>query len=243
MGKSAHRRIIRKIDLEIFLSQITPFPNPKVNLEQYLISANVAATMLHTAAYCNDDIIGRTVLDLGCGTGRLSLGAAFLGACTVLGIDLDKEAIRSAFENAQRMELRQKTQWITGDIKIVNGRFDTVIQNPPFGVQKRNADRSFLEKALEVGETIYSLHNHPIIDDHLMKELKNAPSRILQISPSPFLQEYIDHLGGSIESVYAMPMFIPHYFTFHQKARHEIIVDFYIIRNKRKENHHSILNI
>jgi putative methylase len=230
MGESAQKRIIRRIELEIFLSQIKSVPFPKADLEQYLISESVAATMLHTAAYHYNDIVGRNILDLGCGTGRLSLGAAFLGADEVFGIDLDKEAVRSALENSRRTELGQRTNWITGDLRIVRGKFDTVLQNPPFGVQKRNADRAFLEKALEVGDAIYSLHNHPRMDIQLMNKLKSAPSKMLQVSASPFLKEYIERLGGSIQSVYAMPMTLPRAFTFHKKAKHEIIVDFYIIK-------------
>jgi len=233
MGVSSQRRIVRRIDLEIFLSQIKPVPFPEVTLEQYLISESVAANMLHTAAYCYDDIVGRRVLDLGCGTGRLSIGAAFLGADATIGVDLDKEAIRSAFENSRKTQLSQKVQWIAGDIGAINGRFDTVLQNPPFGVQRRNADRGFLEKALAVGNTIYSLHNHPILDTQLMKRIKNAPSKMLQVFPSPFLKKFIETLGGSIVSVYAMAMPISRSFSFHRKAKHEIIVDFYIIKNKQ----------
>jgi putative methylase len=230
MGESAQKRIIRRIELEIFLSQIKSVPSPKADLEQYLISESVAATMLHTAAYCYDDIMRRSILDLGCGTGRLSLGAAFLGADEVLGIDLDKEAVKSAFENSRRTKLDQKTNWIIGDLGVVKGKFDTVLQNPPFGVQKRNADRVFLEKALEIGDAVYSLHNHPRLDIQLMKKLKSVPSRILQVSASPFLKNYIEHLGGSIQAVYAMPMALPRAFTFHKKEKHEIIVDFYVIK-------------
>ena len=58
--------------------------------------------MLYIAAYTNNDIIGKRVLDLGCGTGRLGLGAAFLGAETVLGVDIDKSALKVAVENSKK---------------------------------------------------------------------------------------------------------------------------------------------
>jgi predicted RNA methylase len=35
----------------------------------------------------------QTYLDLGCGTGRLALASAFLGAKSVVGIDINKTAI------------------------------------------------------------------------------------------------------------------------------------------------------
>ena len=119
--------------------------------------------MLYIAAYANDDIVGRTVLDLGCGTGRLALGASYLGA-GVVGVDVDRLAIKTAAENSLKVDLAGNVQWIIGDINAIIGRFDTVLQNPPFGVQTREADRAFLVKALEVGNCVYSLHNHPKID-------------------------------------------------------------------------------
>ena len=56
--------------------------------------------MLYIAAYANNDIIGKTVLDLGCGTGRLALGASYLGAENVVGVDIDRLAIKTAVENS-----------------------------------------------------------------------------------------------------------------------------------------------
>src|SRR4030067_1617367 len=102
MGKPSQKRLIRKLDLELFLSRIKPHSDPKADLEQYTISESVAATMLYLAAYTYDNIIGKTVLDLGCGTGRLALGAAFLGAEMVVGVDLDRVAVTLAFENAEK---------------------------------------------------------------------------------------------------------------------------------------------
>lgn len=128
--------------------------------------------MLYIAAYANNDIIGKTVLDLGCGTGRLALGASYLGALNVVGVDLDKLAIETAVENSLKASLAENVQWIIGDISAIVGRFDTVLQNPPFGVQTRKADRAFLAKALEVGNSVYSLHNHPQTDKQLIKQLK-----------------------------------------------------------------------
>jgi putative methylase len=170
------KRIVRKLELELLLSQIVPYPSPKPSLEQYTIPADVAATMLYIAAYSYGDIVDKTVLDLGCGTGRLALGAAFLGAKQVVGVDIDKDAVKVAFENSVRTDLKEKVQWITGDIDAVDGNFDTVLQNPPFGVQRRKADRKFLEKALESGKVVYSLHKCPDEDKAFIKKLKASKS-------------------------------------------------------------------
>ena len=110
MGKPSQERLIRKLDLELFLSEIAPQSNPKTHLEQYTISQSVAATMLYIAAYKNSDIYRKKVLDLGCGTGRLALGASFLGAKSVVGIDIDRVSIETAIENSLKTKLHKNVQ-------------------------------------------------------------------------------------------------------------------------------------
>lgn len=45
---------------------------------------------------------GKKVLDVGCGSGVLSIAAAFLGAEEVLGIDIDDQAVISSRENVEK---------------------------------------------------------------------------------------------------------------------------------------------
>ncbi|HLN89309.1 MAG TPA: METTL5 family protein [Candidatus Binatia bacterium] len=231
MGEHAQRRLIRKLDLERFLSTVAQQPNPQVRLEQYTVSEQLAANMLYIAAYTNDDVVGKSVLDLGCGTGRLALGASYLGAESVIGIDIDRSAINTAHKNSEKVNLTQSVEWILGDICAVIGRFDTVMQNPPFGVQTREADRPFLVKALEVGDFIYSLHCHPEVDARLIKQLKDSRD-FLQVSASPFLERFITQHGGIVTAVYAMLMTIPRMFDFHTKLKHDFVIDLYIIKKK-----------
>jgi putative methylase len=228
MGEHAQKRLIRKLDLERFLSKVAPQPNPQVHLEQYTVSEQIAANMLYIAAYVNDDVVGKSVLDLGCGTGRLALGASFVGAGDVVGIDIDRSAIQTASANSKKVGLGS-VQWVLGDIGAVVECFDTVLQNPPFGVQTREADRAFLVKALEVGRSIYSLHSHPEVDARLIKQLK-ASQGFLQVQASPFLERFIAQHGGSVNAVYAMVMTIPRMFDFHTKLKHDFVIDMYIIK-------------
>ena len=233
MGEHAQKRLIRKLDLERFLSQVAPQPIPQVHLEQYTISEKIAANVLYIAAYANDDIIDKSVLDLGCGTGRLALGALFLGARDVLGVDIDRLAIKTAFENSKKASLDAGVQWGLGDINAVVGRFDTVLQNPPFGVQTRKADRAFLIKSLEAGNSVYSLHNHPEVDKQLIKQLK-ASQGFLQVPTSPFLERLVMKHEGFVTAVYAMLMTIPRMFEFHKKLKHEFVIDLYVIKKKER---------
>ena len=231
MAKPTQKRLVRKIDLELFLSRIAPHPSPQASLEQYTTSETVAATMLYIASYANDDIPGKTVLDLGCGTGRLGLGAAFLGAKSVVGVDIDRAAIVYASGASRQANLENRIQWVVGDIATVKGKFDTVLQNPPFGVQTRTADRKFLEKALEVGCRVYSFHNHPQNDKQLASRLGDSSIDLIQVRPSPFIERFVKAHNGSVKAVYAMLMTIPHMFNFHTKKNYAFVVDLYVLES------------
>jgi len=231
MAKPTQKRLVRKIDIELFLSRIAPHTSPQASLEQYTTSETAAATLLYIAAYANDDVPGKTVLDLGCGTGRLGLGAAFLGAKNVVGVDIDRAAIAYASGASRRANLENRVQWIVGDIVAIRGKFDTVLQNPPFGVQTRTADRKFLEKALEVGCRVYSFHNHPHHDEQLASRLGGSNIDLLQVPPSPFIERFVAAHNGSVKAVYAMLVTIPRMFTFHTKKNYAFVVDLYVLES------------
>jgi putative methylase len=160
------------------------------------------------------------------------LGAAFLGAKNAVGIDIDRAAVNTATKNAAEAGLPDKVQWIVGDIEAVRGRFDTVVQNPPFGVQNRRADRRFLKKALMVGKTVYSLHKSLHDSEILVKRLQATADGVLQVSPSRFMEGYIVKCGGYVKTVYSLVMTIPHMFSYHKKKKHEFVVDLYVIGNR-----------
>lgn len=229
------KRLVRKLDLEMAISRTDPHPSPKAHLEQYTIPPDVAAELLYIAAYTHDDIIGKTIADLGCGTGRLAIGSILLGARTALGIDIDRAAVRTARNNADKMGVKTRTQWIAADIAAIHGSFDTVVQNPPFGVQTRQADRRFLEKALEIGNHVYSIHKSDRAKPVHIRKPTRRMHKLMPVYSSHFLEKFIDKRGGRITAIYTMPMTIPRLFDFHTKPKHRFAVDLYVITRAKPQ--------
>jgi putative methylase len=191
---------MKKKELEIVLQRVEPFQDPSPGLEQYSTPADIAADLLFTA-YSQGDIEGLTVLDLGCGTGILAIGAALLGATRSVGVDKDEGALRQAAHNAARAGA--SVELIEAEVQEIELRADTVIMNPPFGAQRRHADRPFLEKAMQVSDVIYSLHN---------------------ASTQDFLLKLVSSCAAHAEIQKRYKFEIPHTFAFHKKAKKDVEV-------------------
>jgi putative methylase len=65
--------------IEIILSQLLPYSNPKLKLEEYSLDSKSAAKILSVAGLIYNDITNKRIIDLGCGTGILAIGAALIG--------------------------------------------------------------------------------------------------------------------------------------------------------------------
>jgi len=65
------------------------------------------------------------VLDLGCGSGILSVAAAKLGARSVLAVDIDSESVRATDENAQVNGVAAKIEILRGSLDTLNSRTPT----------------------------------------------------------------------------------------------------------------------
>ena len=145
------------------LAVVAGFENPQAALEQYPTPPELAAHVVHVADL-NGDVEGRTVVDLGAGTGMFTLGAALRGPARAVGIEIDRDALLIARENRRRVGTRTEIHWSHADATRAPIRPDgptTVVMNPPFGAQHGNehADRAFLSTAADIADVSYSVHN------------------------------------------------------------------------------------
>jgi len=155
------KEISSKSRLAIALSKLEGFKEPKVSVEQYTVDSEIGAFALWNGLM-KGDIRQKVSVDLGCGTGILGIGAMLLGAKRVFFVDSESSALEIAKSNLEKVKsefhIEGEAVFACKDIKEFSEKCDTVIENPPFGVKVRHADRAFLKKAFEIGEVVYSLH-------------------------------------------------------------------------------------
>jgi ribosomal protein L11 methylase PrmA len=70
-----------------------------------------------------------SVLDIGCGTGILSIAALRLGAAKTLGIEIDPDTVQVARRNIQLNELERSAEIIEGSWQDISGNFDLIVAN------------------------------------------------------------------------------------------------------------------
>ena len=73
---------------------------------------------------------GSEMLDVGCGSGILSVAGLLLGAKRAVGVDIDSLAVKTAAQNAERNRVADRFTGICGSLtEQVEGKFDVVAAN------------------------------------------------------------------------------------------------------------------
>jgi len=114
-----------------------------------------ASTRLALLALEEEALEGRSVLDVGTGSGILALAAAALGASRVVAFDLDADAVVVARENLRRHSFGGGVRLFAGGPAACTGRFDVVVANLLAGELLPEAPR-ILARASAAGRVILS---------------------------------------------------------------------------------------
>ncbi len=201
---------MRRAELVRRLESLRGFVEADPRREQVITPADAAAELLGTAL-ARDDLAGRSVLDLGTGTGRLAIGAALLGAESVVGVDADAAAVAVARENARAVGV--DVRWLVGPVDAALPPADTVVMNPPFGAQSRHADRPFWAAALALARrAVYAF--------------SLADSRT-------FIARETVARGARIEETRPVRWDLPATFPHHRKPTVPLSVDLWVLRTER----------
>ncbi|MFX0023214.1 MAG: METTL5 family protein [Candidatus Hermodarchaeota archaeon] len=213
-----------KKELISIIQKTESFIEPKIELEQYCIDANCAVDIIYYAGFEYDDINNAFIIDLGAGTGRLSIASAFFKAIYVLSVDIDLCALEILRRNIISLGLNQVVFPICADIKyfeisrrlLPKGMKVTTIMNPPFGVQKSFADRVFLGKSFDFSDVVYSIH------------LENTKVH-------NFISNHIKQYNWKIDNVFPFKIVLERTFPFHTRKTKQINVNVYrfIKKNSR----------
>lgn len=205
--------------LEGKLAVVAGFTDPTAALEQYPTPPDLAAHIVHLADL-RGDLAGRTVVDLGAGTGMFALGAALRGAARVVGVELDRDALAVARANERRVGARTPIHWIHADATRAPLCFGdaataatdpvTVLMNPPFGAQSGNehADRRFLESVASFADVSYSLHN---------------------AGSEEFVESFVADAGGEVTDAFRATFALDRQFDHQREERRDLDAEAYRI--------------
>jgi putative methylase len=174
---------VRRSELIRKLEAVPAFAHPRPDLEQVVTPSEAAATLLDSAAR-HSGLEGSSVADLGCGTGRLAIGAALLGATRVVGVDLDPEVLSAARTAAETAGVA--CEFVQSDVGAWERHADVVVMNPPFGAQRKHADRPFWDAGLMIaGRALYAF----ALEDSrtfIARRAVARGARIIETQPVPW---------------------------------------------------------
>lgn len=111
---------------------------PKVMSPKYDWSGSFHARKLGKVA-------GKDFLELGCGSGIVSLFAALKGAKKVVAVDINKDAVANTTANFKKYKLRTAKAFHSNLFSKVAGKFDVIVFNLPY---HGNKPKDLLERGV-----------------------------------------------------------------------------------------------
>ena len=152
-------------------------PNTYFQFKQFIIHQDHCAMKVTTdgclfGAWCSNEIQNsiveiENVLDIGCGTGLLSLMVAQKNDITIDALEIDKDAALQATENIASSPRKNRITIIQADVLQwkSNKKYDCIISNPPFYETelksgKRTKDIAHHDEGLRLSDLLLYIKNH-----------------------------------------------------------------------------------
>lgn len=151
-----------KKEIQIILSKLKSFENPKVELEQYETPCDLISKIVSELNLMNL-IKDKEILEVACGTAKFSIAASFYKPKKIIALDKDKDAIRVAKYNYNIIKEKFDVsiiKFLIADVKEIHfkKKFDLIIMNPPFGIQGKVKDIDFLRFAFNFSNFVVSIN-------------------------------------------------------------------------------------
>jgi release factor glutamine methyltransferase len=103
---------------------------PSVFHPRFFLSSEIFAAFVARL-----DLAGKSVADVGTGTGIIALAAARAGASRVIAVDINPDAARSAGDNARGNQLADRCHAVCSNLLsalAAKPMFDVILSNPPY---------------------------------------------------------------------------------------------------------------
>jgi putative methylase len=181
-------------------------PDPDASLEQVATPAEAAVDLVMAVDHLVG-LSGRSVLDLGCGTGRIAVAAALGGASPVVGVEVDDSLLPAARAAARSAGVH--VEFHASDVARWDRPSDIVLMNPPFGAQRRHADRPFWDRALVLG--------------------RRAVGAFALSASRTFIARFALERGARVIEVGSVPWDLPRTFAHHRAERVRLAVDRWVL--------------
>jgi ribosomal protein L11 methyltransferase len=147
-----------------------------------------ATTRLVLKALQELPVEGRTLLDIGCGSGVLAIAAAKLGARASVGIDIDPDALSNAKEN---LELNS-TDELGGRVRFEEGDFREIAS--PADIVLANLTGSLLERSAPTVAQLVEPNGHLIVSGFMDSEqtaVLTALEKLLTLKSTDHEEEWV----------------------------------------------------
>ena len=127
-----------------------------------------------------EELKGKSVLDVGCGSGILSIFAAKRGAKRVTAVDIDPLAVEETKENADLNKVSDKLEVLRGGPDSVEGTYDVVVANLEIHIF-REVLKDIVPKIGEVGIFSGLFRVEELIEFlQMLKEFGLKPNEVIE---------------------------------------------------------------
>jgi len=174
---------VRRDELVRRIQSVPLPPDPAAPLEQVTTPAEAAANLLAVLDR-QVGLRGRSVLDLGSGTGRLAIGAALLGAEPVTGVEVDASLVLIA--RAAARAAQATVEFRISDVAEWDRTADVVVMNPPFGAQRRHADRPFWDRAFTLARCAIGAFASSASRTFIARLALDRGAHVVEVEPVPW---------------------------------------------------------